>query len=66
MSQGVLGFSIIWTAFMILWGIKRSIFISVDNETEALIIRFGKLIKKINEPGLHFCPHFLPWIRRKT
>ncbi|MFZ4715633.1 MAG: SPFH domain-containing protein [Bacteriovoracaceae bacterium] len=63
MSQVILGISIIWTAFIILWGIKRSIFISVDNETEALIISFGKLVNKIEDPGLHFCPHILPWIK---
>lgn len=62
MSQILLGITVVWVSFILLWGIKRSLFLSIENETEALIISFGKLVKKITEPGLNFCPHFLPWI----
>lgn len=63
MSQIILGVTIVWGSFLLLWGMKRSNFLSIENETEALITSFGKLVKKITEPGLHFCPHFLPWIK---
>ncbi|MDD4975179.1 MAG: SPFH/Band 7/PHB domain protein [Bacteriovorax sp.] len=62
MNQTILGFTIIWGIFLTLWFIKRITTLSVENETEVLVTSFGKLIKKITEPGMHFYPHFLPWV----
>lgn len=63
MNQAILGFAIVWIIFIALWFFKRNLTINVENETEALIISFGKLVKKITKPGLHFCPHFFPWVK---
>lgn len=63
MNQTVLGFTVIWGSFLSLWFIKRNISLHVENETEALVTSFGKLVRKITKPGLHFCPHFLPWVK---
>jgi regulator of protease activity HflC (stomatin/prohibitin superfamily) len=42
----------------------RSITIRVENETAIMITRFGKLIRVIKEPGLHFfIERSMPWIR---
>lgn len=63
MNQIILGFTIIWGSFLSLWFIKRNISLHVENETEALVTSFGKLVRKIVKPGLHWCPHFFPWIK---
>ena len=63
MNQTILGFISIWSSFLLFWFIKRITTLHVENETEALVTKFGKLVKKIKNPGLHFCPHFLPWVQ---
>ncbi|KAB8033165.1 SPFH domain-containing protein [Fluviispira multicolorata] len=35
--------------------ISRSFYIQVENETNVLLCRFGKLIKIYQEPGIHLC-----------
>lgn len=62
MNQAIFGFTIIWAIFLLLWFIKRITTLHVENETEVLVMNFGKLVKKISIPGLHFYPHFLPWV----
>jgi regulator of protease activity HflC (stomatin/prohibitin superfamily) len=62
MNQAILGFAIIWGSFLSFWFIKRITTLHVENETEVLVTSFGKLVKKITVPGLHFYPHFLPWV----
>lgn len=63
MNQTALGFILIWGLFLLFWFLKRMTTLHIENETEVLITKFGKVVNKITTPGLHFCLHFLPWVQ---
>ena len=56
---GIVSFGLAVVSLQFLF---RSLTVSVEDETETLIMRFGKLSQVITLPGLHFVPEkILPW-----
>lgn len=52
------------SVFAVIRLIFHGVTIEIEDETAALVIRFGQLVKTYFEPGLHFIPSkLLPWVK---
>ncbi len=59
----VLGF----VAVPLLAAMGRALTVSVDDEETVLVTRFGRLVRRLARPGLHWLPErVMPWVRTHT
>lgn len=59
----VLGAAVVLGAFAALWAIFRAIAVAVDDEEVVIITSHGKLVRRLEKPGLHLVfDQAMPWV----
>jgi regulator of protease activity HflC (stomatin/prohibitin superfamily) len=67
LAQLLLGITLGALVLPLLALLLRALTVRVDDNAAALVTRFGRLVRTLNRPGLHFLPaRVLPWVRVRT